>query len=152
VVLRGNPPPPPPPPPPPRQDTLGAWSHSARLVAYSGISQEDRFSLSVGSRRAGQLSLQKGVSQVGKLHCRWPHLSGDMVCTSLLQAGGGYTFFLYFSNFSSFNNKQPYTCHLINYTIKIFLFLVWQGWNGYKCRQNFTNCITLAHYFRRSII
>ena len=30
-----------------------------QAVAYSGMSQEDRFSLSAGSRRAGQLSLQK---------------------------------------------------------------------------------------------
>jgi hypothetical protein len=33
----------------------------------------------------------KGANQVGKLHCRWPHLSGNKVCTSLLQAGGGYS-------------------------------------------------------------
>jgi hypothetical protein len=32
----------------------------------------------------------KEASQVGKLHRRWPHLSGDKVCTSPLQAGGGY--------------------------------------------------------------
>jgi hypothetical protein len=33
---------------------------------------------------------KKEASQVGKLHCRWPHLSGNKVCTSQLQAGGGY--------------------------------------------------------------
>jgi hypothetical protein len=47
--------------------------------------------LSAGSRISGQLSLQKGASQVGKLHHSWPHLSGHKVCTSPLQAGGGYT-------------------------------------------------------------
>ena len=36
---------------------LSALGHLA--VAYSGISQEDRFSLLAGSRRTGQLSLQK---------------------------------------------------------------------------------------------
>ena len=29
----------------------------------------------------------KEAGQVGKLHHRWPHLSGNKVCTSLLQAG-----------------------------------------------------------------
>jgi hypothetical protein len=36
---------------------LSALGHQA--VAYSGMSQEDRFSLSAGSRKARQLSLQK---------------------------------------------------------------------------------------------
>jgi hypothetical protein len=36
---------------------LSALGHQA--VAYSGMSQEDRFSLSAGSRISGQLTLQK---------------------------------------------------------------------------------------------
>ena len=55
---------------------LSALGHQA--VAYSGMSQEDRFSLSAGSRRAGQLSLQKGASQkkLAKAEPQVVHLSG----------------------------------------------------------------------------
>ena len=68
------------------------WLLVARLVVYSVMSQEDRFSLSAGSRILGQLLLQKGASQVWKLHGSWHNLSGNKVCTSPLQAGGSYKF------------------------------------------------------------
>jgi hypothetical protein len=53
--------------------------------------------VSAGSRiseKSRAVDTSKEASQVGKLHHRWPHLSGDKVCTSLLQAGGGYTSFV----------------------------------------------------------
>jgi hypothetical protein len=64
-----------------------------QAVAYSGMSQEDRFSFSAGSsisEKSRAVVTSKEASQVGKLYCRWPHLSGNKVCTSPLQAGGGF--------------------------------------------------------------
>ena len=53
--------------------------------------------VSAGSRiseKSRAVDTSKEASQVGKLHRRWPHLSEDKVCTSPLQAGGGYKFLL----------------------------------------------------------
>jgi hypothetical protein len=66
---------------------------NSQAVIYTGMSQEDRFSLSAGSgilEKSRAVDTSKEASQVGKLHRRWPHLSEDKVCTSPLQAGGGY--------------------------------------------------------------
>ena len=44
--------------------------------------------VSVGSRISGKsraVDSSKEASQVGKLHCRWPHLSGHKVCTEATQ-------------------------------------------------------------------
>jgi hypothetical protein len=46
--------------------------------------------VSAGSRILEKSRASKEASQVRKLHRRWPHLRGDKVCTSPLQAGGGY--------------------------------------------------------------
>jgi hypothetical protein len=64
-----------------------------QAVAYSGMSQEDRFSLSACSsisEKSRAVVTSKETSQVRKLHHRWLHLSGDKVLISPLQAGGGY--------------------------------------------------------------
>ena len=51
--------------------------------------------VSAGSRiseKSRAVDTSKEASQVRKLHLTGPHLSGDKVCTSPLQAGGGYIF------------------------------------------------------------
>jgi hypothetical protein len=73
---------------------FGAWSQpvstwSPGCCLYRNVSGRERFSLLGQNLRAVDTS--KEARQVGKLHHRWPHLSGDKVCTSPLQAGGGYT-------------------------------------------------------------
>jgi hypothetical protein len=72
----------------------GAISSALRLATYSGISQENKFSLSAGSRRAGQLSLQKMQvkrSQPSqKAAPQVAHLSSSLICTRPLQAGEAY--------------------------------------------------------------
>jgi hypothetical protein len=86
------------PPPPPRQSILGALSPCCQhlvvrlLLIQECLRKKGSASRQVAAswRRAGQCP-SKGASQVRKLHMRWPHLSGDKVCTSPLQAGGGYS-------------------------------------------------------------
>jgi hypothetical protein len=82
----------PPPPSSPLLVTGAILSAFGRQAGcYSGMSQEDRFNLSAGSRRTEQLSLRKGASQVRKLH----HAGGPTsVATRFVPAcfrlGGGY--------------------------------------------------------------
>jgi hypothetical protein len=64
------------------------------LLIQECLRKTDTVSLSAGSsisEKSRAVDTSKGASQVRKLHRKWPHLSGDKVCTSLLQAGGGYT-------------------------------------------------------------
>jgi hypothetical protein len=69
---------------------LGAQSQP-KDTAQCGLSQRcPRRQQDLGEEQ-WQLTQTEEASQVGKLQCRWPHLSGDKVCPSPLQAVGGYT-------------------------------------------------------------
>ena len=92
-----------------------------QVVSYLRNIWEDRFSLSAGSRRAGQLSLQKGASQVRKLHRRWPTSVATRFVPARFRLGEATILIFYFlpsspssSYLSSNSDSLPFCLSLEN--------------------------------------
>jgi hypothetical protein len=70
------------------------------LDCLKGVSAGSRI-----SEKSRAVDTSKEVSQVGKLHRRWPHLSGNKVCTSPLQARGSYILVINRTQYSHHRNS-----------------------------------------------
>jgi hypothetical protein len=82
VLIKGEGPSLPPPPTPVSLSLVpGASPKQCKVDCLKGVSAGSRI-----SEKSRAFDTSKEASQVRELHHRWPHLSGNKVCTSLLQA------------------------------------------------------------------